>query len=215
MRYAYLALVLVCVLTVSVFGFRGSISHKPPLEVFPDMDRQAKFRPQAPSLFFADGRADRTPPAGVVARGRRAEADPDFQGNDDHLFAGKDAKGQFARGFPAAVPVDAQLMERGRKLFTINCAPCHGRLGDGKGIVTEYGWGAPANFHQDKFRQMPEGEIFNTITNGKATMMPYADKLAPKERWAVIAYLRALQRAQNGTPGDVIDPDAKRTLGIK
>ncbi len=215
MRYAYLVFALICVLTVSVLGFRGSITGKAPLEVFPDMDRQPKFRPQAPSAFFADGRADRVPPPGVVARGRTPELDAAFLRNEDHHDLGKDAKGQFARGFPASVQVNAQLMEQGRKLYGINCTPCHGALGDGKGIVAAYGWGAPANFHQDKFRQMPEGEIFNTITHGKATMLPYGDRLVPQERWAVVAYVRALQRAQAGTPADVIDPDAKRTLGIK
>lgn len=206
MRYAYLFLFLLCVATVSIFGFRGSKSTKPPLEVFPDMDRQAKYKPQSPSPLFADGRADRPLPPGVVARGNLRA--------DDHLYLGKDAKGQWVTTFPAEISIDARLMERGKERYSIYCAPCHGALGDGKGIVTHYEWGGPANFHQDKFRQMAVGEIYNTITNGKATMLGYGDKLVPEDRWAVIAYLRALQRAQLGTVADV-PQSQKSELGIK
>jgi mono/diheme cytochrome c family protein len=206
MRYAYLVLLLLCVATVSIFGFRGSRSTKPPLEVFPDMDRQGKYKPQAASPFFADGRADRPLPAGVVARGDLRAEDP--------VYLGKDASGQWIKGFPAAITIDAKLMERGKDRYAIYCAPCHGALGDGRGIVTHYEWGGPANFHQDKFRQMTEGEIYNTIANGKATMFGYADKLVVEDRWAVVAYLRALQRAQLGTVADV-PPAHKSELGIK
>jgi mono/diheme cytochrome c family protein len=170
------------------------------------MDRQPKYKPQSASPMFADGRADRPLPAGVVARGQLRE--------DDHLYLGKDSSGQWARGFPSSIKVDAELLQRGRERFTIYCSPCHGALGDGKGIVTQYGWGGPANFHADNFRKMAEGEIYNTITNGKGTMFPYADKLEPKDRWAVIAYVRALQRAQMGTVADV-PADHKSELGIK
>jgi len=211
MRYAYFTLVFLIVLTVSVLGIRGGKSTRPPLMVFPDtffpeMNHQAKYKPQAASDFFADGRADRPLPAGVVPRG--------FLREDSHLYAGKTADGQWAKGFPAALKVDARLMERGRERFTIYCAPCHGALGDGKGIVTQYNWGAPANFHSDTFRTMPEGQIFDTITHGTKTMFPYGDKLVPEDRWAVIAYVRALQRAQNSRAEDV-EANHKQELGIK
>ena len=134
--------------------------------------------------------------------------------DDDHLYRGKDSKGAWATNFPASISVDATLLEHGKDRYTVYCYPCHGALGDGKGIVSEYGWGAPANFHSDNFRKMPDGEIFNTITNGKNTMFPYADKLTPKDRWAVIAYVRALQRAQMGTAADV-PPANKSELGLK
>ena len=211
MRYAYFTLAFLIVLTVSVLGFRGSKFTSPPLMVFPDtffpeMNRQAKYKPQAASPFFADGRTDRPLPAGVVSRNPLRD--------DDHFYRGKTADGQWARGFPAAVTVDARLMERGRERFTIYCQPCHGALGDGKGIVTQYNWGAPANFHSDTFRSMPEGQIFDTITNGTKTMFPYGDKLVPEDRWAVIAYVRALQRAQNSRVEDV-EANHKQELGIK
>lgn len=211
MRYAYFTLAFLVILVLSLFGFRGTTSSRPPLMVFPDtffpeMNIQAKYKPQAESDFFADGRSDRPLPPGVVPRG--------FLREDAHLYAGKDASGQWARGFPAAIKVDARFMQRGRERYTIYCSPCHGALGDGKGIVTQYNWGAPANFLSDTLRAMPEGQIFETITHGAKTMFPYGDKLVPEDRWAVIAYIKALQRAQNSRIGDV-EPNHKQELGLK
>jgi mono/diheme cytochrome c family protein len=95
------------------------------------------------------------------------------------------------------------MIARGQNRFQIYCQPCHGALGDGTGITKTYGMVATASYQDDRIRKMPEGEIFNTITNGKNTMMSYADKLSPDDRWAVIAYVRALQRARNATIADV------------
>lgn len=195
MRYVYLVVFFVVVLAVGALGFRGSISTRPPLEVFPDMDRQSKFHPQAATSFFADGRTDRPIPAGTVARGElRADA---------HLYAGRDTAGNFAKGFPSALNIDRQFIDRGRERYEIYCTPCHGSLGNGRGIVTNYGWGGPANLHSDLIRNQPEGEIFNTITNGKNTMFSLGDKIVPEDRWAIVAYVRALQRSQNGRIEDV------------
>lgn len=217
MRYAYYTLAFLVITVLSVLGFRGSRSTHPPIEVFPDMDHQAKYKPQAESKFFADGRADRPIPPGTVPYGRQTEirdgnghviglADPAFLRADDFRYAGKAADGSFARGFP--VPVTEELVHRGQNRFQIYCAPCHGALGDGNGITKQYGMLATPSYHDDRIRQMPEGEIFNTITHGKNTMMSYADKLSPDDRWAVIAYVRALQRAHNARLGDV--PAEKR-----
>ena len=202
MRYAYYTLVFLVVLLISVMGFRGLVSTRPPIEVFSDMERQAKYKPQAESRFFADARADRPIPAGTVPFGRAAaKADPAFLRADDFRYAGKMADGSFGRGFPVAV--DRPLLERGRGRYMIYCAPCHGALGDGNGITRSYGMLAAATYHDDRLRAMAEGEIFNTITNGKNTMLPYADKLSPDDRWAVVAYVRALQRARHATIADV------------
>lgn len=206
MRYVYLVTFFIVVLAIGVLGFRGSVSSRPPLEVFPDMDRQPRYAPLGSSDFFADGRAARPIPAGVVARGELSA--------DSHLATGRAANGEFARGFPAEVTVDYALMERGRDRYMIYCAPCHGELGDGRGIVASYGWGGVRTFHDDLLRVMPEGEIFNTITNGKNTMFPYGDKLKPNDRWAVVAYVRALQRAHTGTVNDV-PASHKAELGIQ
>jgi len=185
MRNVYLVTLFVCVLGVSILGFRGTTFTAPPIDLFPDwafpgMEVQPKHRPQAANDFFADGRSDRTPPARTVARGMLRD--------DDHLHLGK--------------------------AYQIFCAPCHGSLGDGNGITKRYGMGATPTFHDGRLRSMPDGEIFNTITNGKNTMMPYADKLSPEDRWAVVAYVRALQRAQQGTVTDVTEAAARKSLGL-
>ena len=211
MRHLYLATLFACVLGVSILGFRGQTFTLPPIDIFPEwafpsMENQPKLRPQGTSAFFADGRADRTPPVRTVARGMLRE--------DDHLYRGKDAAGAFAPGFPASLTVDRNFLERGRDRYQIYCAPCHSATGDGKGITSRYGMGATPTYHDDRLRTMPDGEIYNTITNGKNTMFSYADKLIPEDRWAVVAYVRALQRAQQGKPADVTDAAAKSTLGL-
>ncbi len=211
MRYAYIILALLCVVLVTLLGFRGATSTNPPRQVFPDdvfpqMTNQDKYLPQSASPFFADGRSDRPVPAGAVARGTPVD--------DDILATGQTAPGQFLHGFPAGIVIDAGLLARGRNRYNIYCQPCHGALGDGNGITKHYGMGATPSYHDDRFRQMPEGEIFNTITHGKSTMLSYADKLTPHDRWAVVAYVRALQRAEQGSVNDV--PAAHKTdLGLK
>lgn len=215
MRYVYLTVFFIVVLSVSILGFRGSLSTRTPLEVFPDMDHQAKYKPQAESMFFADGRADRVTPAGAVAYGRGTDSsEAGFLKADGILFAGKDAKGAWVVGFPAEITVDAKFFERGQDRYTVYCAPCHGALGDGNGITKQYGMGATPSYHDERFRKMAEGEIFNTITHGKGNMLSYADKLPADDRWAVIAYVRALQRAAHATAADV-PPGHKSELGIK
>jgi mono/diheme cytochrome c family protein len=204
MRYAYYTLAFVVVLLLSVMGFRGMNSTRPPIEVFPDMDHQAKYKPQASSAFFADGRADRPLPAGVVPRGRTSgEADASFLRADDVRYQGKAADGSFVRGFPADLPVTETFIRRGQGRYMIYCAPCHGSLGDGNGITKSYGMLITPTYHDDRLRAMPEGEIFDVITHGRNTMFSYADKLSPDDRWAVVAYMRALQRANHATIDDV------------
>jgi mono/diheme cytochrome c family protein len=204
MRFAYFTLAFVVVLLLSIMGFRGNFATRPPIEVFPDMDHQAKYKPQSTSAFFADGRADRPLPPGTVPFGRDAsKADPDFLRADDFRYGGKAADGSFARGYPAGLEITREFVERGQGRYQIYCAPCHGTLGDGNGITKSYGMLTTPTYHDDRLRGMPEGELFNTITNGKNTMMPYADKLSPDDRWAVVAYVRALQRAAHGTINDV------------
>jgi mono/diheme cytochrome c family protein len=215
MRYAYLTLLFVVVSTLSIFGFRGTATTRPPLEVFPDMDRQPKYKAQAESKFFSDRRTDRPTPVGVVPFSRSAiTADAKFLGADQHLYKGRSGDGSFARGFPNIITVDAKLLDRGQIKYSIYCAPCHGAVGDGNGITKQYGMGATPSYHDDRLRKMADGEIFNTITLGKNTMYAYADKIEPADRWAVIAYVRALQRAQVGTTEDVLSAH-KSELGLK
>lgn len=204
MRYAYYTLAFLVILTLSVMGYRGSFSTRPPIEMWPDMDHQAKYKPQAESKFFADGRADRPIPAGTVPFGRSSqEADAAYLRADDARYAGKQADGSFVRGFPAGLGVNEAFVRRGQDRYQIYCAPCHGALGDGNGITKSYGMVATPTYHDDRLRSMAEGEIYNTISVGKNTMSSYADKLSPDDRWAVVAYVRALQRAAHATIDDV------------
>jgi cytochrome c553 len=217
MRNLYLLTAFTVVLTVSILGFRGRTFTKPPMDVFPEwlfpgMKQQPKLVQQTASAFFADGRSDRVAPPHTVASSYGPAGQP--LRDDDALYLGKAPDGSFVKGFPAAVKVDMKFIERGRDRFTIYCQPCHGAVGDGNGITKKYGMAVTPSYHDDRLRKMAVGEIFNTVTNGKGQMNSYADKLVPADRWAVIAYVRALQRAQTGTLADVPDNE-KGELGIK
>jgi cytochrome c553 len=216
MRNLYILTFLSCVLLVSILGFRGRPFTKPPMDVFPEwlfpgMKYQPKLSAQSPNPFFADGRSDRVPPEHTVVSSYGPAGQP--LRDDDFLYRGKAPDGSFARGFPPSLTVNRAFLERGRDRFTVYCSPCHGAVGDGNGVTKKYGMIATPSYHDDRLRKMAEGEIFNTITNGKNNMNPYADKLRPADRWAVIAYVRALQRAQTGTVADVPD-DRRGELGI-
>ena len=217
MRNVYLITAFLLILALSILGRRDRTFTKPPMDVFPEwlfpgMKYQPKLTQQVESAFFADGRSDRAAPPNTVAASYGPAGQP--LKNNSFLYLGRAPDGSFARGFPPSIRVDMKLLERGRDRFTVYCSPCHGAVGDGNGITKKYGMGATPTYHDDRLRKMAEGEIFNTITNGKGQMNPYGDKLAPADRWAVIAYVRALQRAQTGTVADVPD-DHRAELGIK
>lgn len=197
---------------VAVAGFRGTKFKAPPIEIFGDMDRQAKYKAQKTSEFFADGRVERPQVPGTVPFGYNA---PIYQPNgevvvddyyrgfthgDSYLDTGKFGN-NWGTGIP--VPVTTALLERGHQRYQINCTVCHSDTGAGNGIVTQYGLVGVPSFHQDRLREMADGEIYNTIVHGKNTMMPYGDKITREDRWAIVAYLRALQRAQYAGKNDV------------
>ena len=211
MRYFLLALLLATVATVGVAGFRGSMSRKPPIEVFPDMDRQQKLRPQVPNAFFQDGRSSQLPPSGTVARSR-----PITVGNET-VYAFQETPVTTGRVTGTTnfielnpFPITASLLARGQERFQITCSPCHGAQGDGKGAVSKYGWATIANLHDKRISMQPDGEIFNTIGNGKTTMSGYASNISIEDRWAIVAYLRALQLSRVAVIDDV--PADKRAL---
>ena len=214
----FLAIYLFAVIAaVSILGFRGSTSTKPPLEVFPDMDRQARYKPQAENEFFADGRNDRPIPAGTVARGNyfnQVEVfSKDFE--DEHLgdtvfHDGKNADGSFAQTLP--LDVTFELIEQGREKYAIFCTACHGAAGDGNGVTKPYGVLA-ASYHDDRLRGEPDGYIYDVIMNGKGLMYPLNDRISPEEAWAIVLYVRALQLSQNANAEDL--SAAQRTaLGL-
>ncbi|MDB6053795.1 MAG: cytochrome [Verrucomicrobiales bacterium] len=183
-----------CILVFLVLGKQGDISRKPPIEIFPDMDRQLKLRPQTDANLSPMGLSSRLPVEGTVARGAHYQ--------DNTMNTGKIVgTTNFVEISP--VPVSATLLARGQERFQISCSPCHGMQGDGKGITTKYGMGAVANFHDIRIIKMPDGEIFNTITYGKGLMGAYGPNVVTEDRWAIIAYLRALQRSRLALPEEV------------
>lgn len=202
---------------IAVFGFRGQVSTAPPLEVFPDMVRQMKVRAQAPLDLFADGRGPRLPVPGTVpigyempkpqsAKTQAIEVGPwshphsSFSVGTDYYNTGKMGD-HWGTGIP--LEVTRQLMQRGQQRFNITCAMCHGAAAEGNGITKQYGLATVVTLQDDRIRKMSDGEIFNTITNGKNTMMAYGPNIIVTDRWAIIAYLRALQRSQHAAVADV------------
>ncbi len=169
---------------------RGCTSSRPPIHINPSMDNQPKLLAQTESTFFYDGASMRAPVPGTVARGE-LRADP-------ALFEGKDPGGGFVAESP--VPVDDAVLERGRERYTIYCAPCHDVRGDGRGILFRRGNVPTASFHQDKIRQYPDGQIFDVITNGVGLMPAYRWPIPPRDRWAIVAWVRALQKKRMATP---------------
>ena len=213
MRIFIAIYVFVIVTVVSVLGFRGATSTKPPLEIFPDMDRQPRYKPQAENAFFEDGRNDRPVPANTVARGdffNQAEvfsADfNDLKLGDRAYNLGKNADGTFVK----KLPLDAtnELMKLGQEKYDIFCAVCHGAAGDGNGVTKPYGVLA-TSYHDDRLRDAEDGYLYDVIANGKGLMFGLKDRLSPEERWAIVLYLRALQTSQNAKTTDI--PAAKRT----
>ena len=214
----FLALyVCTVVAAVSILGFRGSISTKPPLEVFPDMDRQARYKPQAENEFFADGRNDRPVPANTVARGNYFNQAEVFSAGfedqalgDTVLNDGKDGAGNFVKTLP--LEVSHALMAEGKAKYDIFCTVCHGAAGDGNGVTKPYVVLA-ASYHDDRLRSVEDGYIFDVIKNGKGFMLPLNDRISPEEGWAIVLYVRALQRSQNADANEL--SAAQRTeLGL-
>ena len=157
-----------------------------------DMHDQPKYIPLRESTFFTDSRSARAPVEGTVARGHLRD--------DELMYTGK-MNGQAATVFPSSV--DARVMTRGRERFDIYCAPCHGRTGQGDGMVVLRGYRRPPSFHQDRLRDEPVGHFFDVITNGFGAMPDYAAQINAADRWAIIAYVRALQLSEHATLAEV------------
>ncbi len=169
----------------------GSTSNRPPVEVFNDMKHQPKYLPQEASPLFSDGRASRPPAPGTVARGQ-LKADPVF-------YTGIEGGNYVVN----PLPLDMDVLKRGQDRFNVFCAPCHDRTGAGKGIVAQRSSWLAVNLYEPRIREMADGQLFDTITHGKRTMPGYRFQITERDRWAIVAYVRALQRATGGTVNDV------------
>jgi len=210
MRYFLLGFVLLGLVIVSIAGLRGGISRRPPIELFPDMDRQPKLRPQAHNSLFADQLSSRLPVEGTVPRSQpTVVANKEIYPFEDNALNSGRVTGttNFVETIP--LPVTEQLLARGQQRYAINCTPCHGASGDGKGITSKYNMLAMANFHDARLVKMPDGEMFNTIAYGKNLMGGYAANISITDRWAIVAYVRALERSRLASLDDV--PEAQRS----
>lgn len=170
-----------------------SPSKKPPIHLNPNMDDQPKYEAMEESAFWKDRSVMRIPVEGTVARGRL---------NDDPVyFEGKNPDGSFVRKSP--VVISADLLRRGQERFNVYCSPCHDRTGYGQGIIVKKGFLPAPSFHLDRLRQVEDGYIFNVMTKGIRNMPSYKYQVPVPDRWAIVAYLRALQRSQNASSADV------------
>lgn len=163
------------------------------------MAEQPRYEPLGKSDFFSDGRSARQPVEGTVARGEL---------RDDEQFYTGNIGGKPAETFP--FPVSAEILQRGRQRFDIFCSPCHDRIGNGQGMVVRRGFRAPPSLHIDRLRQAPPGHFFDVMTRGFGTMPSYAEQISTADRWAIAAYIRALQFSQQARLADV--PEKERRL---
>lgn len=177
---------------VAVIGCQGRPSADPPIHVNPNMDIQPKYKAQSKSEFFVNSSTMRIPPAGTVAVGELREG---------AYYTGRDEKGNLVKTSPVAVSLE--ILHRGQERFNIYCSPCHGQTGVGNGIVVKRGYLPPPTFHSDLMRKNPDGHFFDVMTNGIRNMASYKSQVSVEDRWAIVAYIRALQRSQYASLEDV------------
>ncbi len=218
LRYFFPSFIAVVVGVVAIAGFRGEHTSKAPRVLFPDMKWQPRYDPQHTSEFFADGNSARRPVDGTVPIGyelanryyqmpaNNVSEDAHFTGQPDYQNTGRMGD-VYGDGIP--YPVDAGFMARGQERFNISCMVCHGPSGAGDGIAKSYGLVTVASLQDDRIRSMPDGQIFSTVTNGKNTMGAYGPLISVEDRWAIVAYVRALQKSQNAKLAEIPEDKQK------
>jgi hypothetical protein len=185
MKRAAAALMLAASSLVGAQGcMRGCSSSKPPIHINPSMFNQPKYKAQAASDFFYDGKTMREPVAGTVARGMFAD--------DPTVVTGMDAGGKPLATSPVAT--DDALLARGAERYAIYCQPCHDERGEGQGVLSQRAKVPTANLLEKRIQDMPDGEIFDTISNGKGLMGSYRYQVPPHDRWAIIAHVRGMEK---------------------
>jgi mono/diheme cytochrome c family protein len=212
MRYFIPIFIVLVVTLLSILGLRGTKTKNTPIEVFPDMDRQAKFKSQTANPMFSDMRADRLPVEGTALRGNALDLDNIFSADHElksiEFRTGKSASGEWVANYSSLedVPSDAapnmSLMRLGKERYDIHCAVCHGEYGNGRGQLSQFGL-APRNLsdpsqsgsYLETAAPWTDGQIYHAISMGSASqiMLGLNDKLSPRERWAIVLYVRALQ----------------------
>jgi mono/diheme cytochrome c family protein len=205
MRYFLAIFVLAVAVVVGILGFRGTHFRKPPLYIFPDMEFQLKLRPQKENGFFTNGITSQLHIPGTIARSTPLQSanGPVYPYEDSPINTGHiTGTTNFIETNP--MPITAELLKRGQQRFTINCTPCHGATGEGKGITQKIGaMAVVANLHDKRIVELPDGELFFVIANGRNLMGAYGANVTVEDRWAIIAYLRALQLSRLGSADDL------------
>ena len=192
--YRWIKSILILALSVFLMScLRGKPTTVPPIHLNPNMDDQPRYDAQESSPFFNNGREMQIPVEGTVAL--------DELNEDDALYRGKDGKGKWVTRIP--VNVNQKLMARGQERYNIFCAPCHGKTGDGKGIVVQKGFMPPPSYYQENVLKFDDGYIYHVITDGIRVMPDYKKQIPVHDRWAIVAYVRALQRTRSASKNDV------------
>lgn len=173
--------------------FQGRKSSKPPIHLNPNMDKQEKYKAQERSEFFANGSINRMPVEGTIARGELHE--------DTKYYFGKDENGDMIKTIPVAMTME--LLQRGQERYNIFCSPCHGKTGEGNGIVVQRGMLQPTSFYDKRLVDESDGQIFDVMSNGKNNMPAYKAQIPVKDRWAIVAYFRALQKSRSASQNDI------------
>lgn len=225
MRYVFLFHLFLVATVVAIGGYRGMKSGKPAIEIFNDMDRQAKLKAQKPSAFFADGSGSRLPVANTVPVGYEipsaaladgATPGPGYSALDTSYYNTGRFGDYFGSGMPEELGLteenSAAFLRRGQERYNIYCAVCHGESGDARSVITNAGFANIRNLHEPIIQpdQYADGRLYATITNGRGLMGAYGEKLDVHDRWAVVAWVRVLQKLNQGVPAT--EPGVKELL---
>ena len=203
-RYFLITFTVLSVFLMGVFGFRGRKFRSTPFRLFPDLEVNDKLKSQKPSKFFADGYGSRPVVPGSIVHSSDDSIYPiEFgEGRSGYYYEGKFAD-YFGNGMPKELDLTADnaeaFLNRGKERYNIYCAVCHGEAGDGAGITSKYGIAGIANFHAPTYSReaYPDGRLYDVVTNGKGNMSGYGYNIPVRDRWAIVAYVRALQNAKN------------------
>jgi mono/diheme cytochrome c family protein len=193
LRSATSTALLLAAATMLLAGCSNFPSREPPIWFWPDMKKQDKFKPQMSSVYFSDGRTSRRPVEGTVSReSYRADLPYSTGRNADNTYVARNPE-----------PLTKETILRGQSKFDVYCTPCHDRTGSGRGVVPNKATWVPGNMHDDRVVNFVDGEIYHVISNGRRTMPGYRFQIPEKDRWAIVAYVRVLQRSWRGTIDDV------------
>ena len=211
LKYFFTVYAFIALAVLGIFGIPGTKFERPPFRLFPDMDEQDKVKGQKPSDFFEDGQGSRLPVAGTIPNsGDDGVFSVEFgEGRTGYYYTGL-TEGYYGTGMPEELELTPEtaevLLARGHDRYGIYCAICHGESGDGGGTVSKLGLNGVRNLHEEGFQagNYPDGLIYHVITHGKGMMGAYGMNIPVEDRWAIVAYVRAMQQAREVSAEDLV-----------